>query len=169
MDAGRGSSVDAASYLDALYAAHYLAMVRLAVQLVDDPETAEDVVQDVFAALQSRAEPPDDPPRYLRSSVLNRCRSALRRRRVARAFLLARPGSAEPADERSLRDAEHHRVLAAVDRLPRRQREVVILHYYEDLAIAEIAATLGISPGAVSSSLSRALANLHSTVGDTDA
>lgn len=147
-----------------LYAQHYLALVRLALHLVDDLESAEDVVQDVFAALRTV---PDDPSRYLQRAVLNRARSALRRRRVARAFLTrtAPPAEVEPADGDLLRAERRRAVLAAVDRLPRRQREVVVLRFYSDLGVGEIAELLDVSPGAVSSSLSRALDRLHAGLG----
>lgn len=150
-----------------LYARHYVALVRLAVQLVDDLETAEDVVQDVFAAWPANSSPAE-PQRYLRSAVVNRSRSALRRRKTVRAFgrqLTAVP-SAEPADTKLLRSERSRIVLALIDRLPRRQREVVILRYYEDLAISDIAAVLGIRASAVSTSLSRALATLAALLGE---
>jgi RNA polymerase sigma factor (sigma-70 family) len=150
-----------------LYARHYLALVRLAVQLVDDLETAEDVVQDVFAAWPANSSP-EDPLRYLRSAVVNRSRSALRRRRTARAFgrqpTVLRPG--EPADMDLLRNERQRALLAHIDRLPRRQREVVILRYYEDLAISDIAAVLDIRASAVSTSLSRALTTLADLLGE---
>jgi RNA polymerase sigma factor (sigma-70 family) len=150
-----------------LYADHYLALVRLAVQLVDDLETAEDVVLDVFASWPADSSP-DDALRYLRAAVMNRSRSALRRRRTARAFGRhpAVKLSAEPADAELLRSERSRVVLADIDRLPRRQREVVILRYHEDLAIGEIAAVLGIRASAVPTSLSRARATLATLLGD---
>src|SRR5437773_12136807 len=75
--------------VQALYERHYLSLVRLALHLVDELEAAEDVVQDVFAALSGK-ELPRDPVRYLQRAVVNRARSVLRRRRVARAFLTRR-------------------------------------------------------------------------------
>jgi RNA polymerase sigma factor (sigma-70 family) len=57
-------------------------------------------------------------------------------------------------------------MLAALSRLPRRQKEVIVLRYYEDMPIATIADILRIKPGAVSSSLVRALNNLSSQLGD---
>lgn len=152
--------------LEALYAAHYLALVRLAVHLVDDLESAEDVVQDVFAGL--RGLPPEgDARRYLQVAVLNRARSALRRRKVARAFgaRAIRLDDAEAADEPALRTERRQHVLAAVDRLPRRQREAVVLRYYEDLRVTDIADLLGVRVGAVSSALSRALTTLAVEIG----
>jgi RNA polymerase sigma factor (sigma-70 family) len=149
--------------VESLYDRHYLALVRLARNLVDDLDSAEDVVQDVFAGLKQL---PDDPLSYLRVAVVNRARSALRRRKVARAFLLrsGRPDDAEAADADVLR----RRLLTLIDRLPQRQREVVVLRYYEDLAVADIARVLRISPGAVSSSLARALDTLETRIGDRD-
>lgn len=151
-----------------LFRQHYLALVRLAIRLVDDQDTAEDLVQDVFAALARRPAPVDDPHAYLRGAVLNRARSVLRRRRVARVFAATRTvrPDDEPADATSLRGAERSRMLAAIAGLPRRQREVVVLRYYEDLPVAEIAAVLGTSPGAVSSALNRAHAALASILED---
>lgn len=150
-----------------LYEAHYVSLARLALQLVGDPETAEDVVQDVFTALQRRGDPAvlDDPRRYLNTAVVNRSRSALRRRRVARAFRADRAAAVEAADATSLRAAEHARVLRALDRLPRRQREVLVLRYFRDLSVTEIAAVLGISASAVSTSLSRGLKTLPTHLG----
>jgi DNA-directed RNA polymerase specialized sigma24 family protein len=80
----------------ALYERHYLSLVRLALHLVDDLGSAEDVVQDVFAALPANGLP-RDPVRYLQRAVVNRARSVLRRRRVARTFL-ARPHSLDDAE-----------------------------------------------------------------------
>jgi RNA polymerase sigma factor (sigma-70 family) len=152
----------------ALFEANYLALVRLAMRLVDDQNSAEDLVQDVFAALSRRPVRIDDPPAYLRRAVVNRSRSVLRRRGVARAFLRDHAGKhagepvAEPADGPALRDAARASMLAAIATLPRRQREVVVLHYYEDLPVAQIAALLRVSPGVVSSALHRAHSRLAS-------
>jgi RNA polymerase sigma factor (sigma-70 family) len=150
----------------ALYARHYLGLVRLARQLVDDLESAEDVVQDVFAALAGKPLP-RDPLRYLRTGVVNRSRSVLRRRRTARTHAhraVDVVGAADPADAGLLRSESDRTVLAAVASLPRRQREVVVLRFYEDLSVAEVAAVLGIRAGAVTASLRRALATLTATL-----
>src|SRR5690349_19040128 len=80
---------DADAAVAAPFRTHRLQMVRLALLLVDDRETAEDVVQDAFAALHRRwaaiAEP-DASIGYLRTSVVNGARSVLRRRRTARGY-----------------------------------------------------------------------------------
>lgn len=143
-----------------LFRAHYRDLVRLAVQLVDDRASAEDVVQDVFAALQRRPRHLDEPQAYLRLAVVNRSRSTLRRRRTARLFSPPRAAHDEPADEASLRHEAHEQMLRAVRRLPARQREVIALRFYEDLSVTEVAQLLGITTGAVASSVHRALSSL---------
>lgn len=162
-----GAPLVAATDVPALFETHYLALVRLAMRLVDDQDTAEDLVQDVFAALPAHV---DDPPRYLRTAVVNRARSALRRRKVVRAFLARgqRVADMESADTPSLQRAEREQMLAAIARLPQRQREVVVLRYYEDLGVAEIASVLNTSPGSVSSALSRAMTALAAVIGADD-
>lgn len=158
---------DPVSDYASLHERYYLPLVRLAAQLVDDLDTAEDVVQDVFVALSGQGMP-DDPLRYLRTAVVNRARSTLRRRRTARSYLrsvrLVEVIDVS-ADEPLLRSESGQRLLALVDTLPSRQREVVVLRYYEDLAVAEIAVVLGVSPGAVSSALGRALETLTIRLG----
>jgi RNA polymerase sigma-70 factor (sigma-E family) len=141
-----------------LFRTERLGLVRLAMLLVDDRETAEDVVQDAFAALHRRwsglkSEAAAVP--YLRSCVVNGARSVLRRRRTVRSRWLEPPGTADPSDSSLLLAAEHEAVLAALRRLPERQREVIVLRYWSELPEADIAAALGISVGAVKSSASR--------------
>ncbi|GLV96731.1 SigE family RNA polymerase sigma factor [Streptomyces lavendulae] len=144
-----------------LYHAHRLAMVRLAVLLVDDLGTAEDVVQDAFTALYRRygeeITEVDNALGYLRTAVVNTSRSVLRRRRTARAWIP--PVTADvPSAEASVVLGEAHReVLAALRGLTPRRRQVLVLRYWADLSEAEIAETLGISRGAVKSNASRAL------------
>lgn len=143
-----------------LYTAHRLALVRLAVLLVDDLPTAEDVVHDVFAGLATRRAQLRDPSAalaYLRTGVVNRCRSQLRRRRTARAYVPPRAAPVPGPEVDALRREDHREVMAALARLAPRQREVVVLRYWSELSEAEIADTLGISRGAVKSTASRAL------------
>ncbi len=146
--------------VERLYRTHGLSMIRLAMLLVDDRETAEDVTQESFAALYRRwGDLADETAAlgYLRTSVVNGSRSVLRRRRTVRRHGL-RPDdavTAEPADSRVLLADEHRAVLTALRRLPERQREVIVLRYWSDLTESQVAATLGVSIGAVKSSASR--------------
>jgi RNA polymerase sigma-70 factor (sigma-E family) len=150
--------------ISALYAANRLSLVRLALFLVDDTASAEDVVQEAFLGLQrnlSMIRDPDAALGYVRRSTINAARSALRGRRNVRSILaLAEPESAEPADTAALLAAEHAGVLAAVRQLPRRDQEVLALRYWSELSEAEIADALGVSRGTVKSTASRALAKL---------
>ncbi len=146
--------------LTELYAAHRLGLVRLAVLLVDDLPTAEDVVQDVFARYVARQHELRDGSAalaYLRTSVVNGCRSTLRRRRTARGYAPPREPEPPGPDSRLLLAEEHQELLAALDTLAPRQREVLVLRYWSGLSEREIASTLGISRGSVKSTASRAV------------
>jgi RNA polymerase sigma-70 factor (sigma-E family) len=154
--------------LEQLYAARYRRLVRLAVLLVRDQETAEEVVQDAFVAMHARWRRLEDPDRalaYLRQVVVNGSRSVLRHRGVrsrhagAEAPTYAEVGPG--ADAGALAGERRRVVLDALQRLPRRQREVLTLRYYLDLDEAAIAETLGISRGAVKSHASRGAAALR--------
>lgn len=159
-------SEDADAAIENLYVAHWDQLVRLSVLLVRDQGQAEEVVQDAFVALHrrwSRLDDPDRAPAYLRQTVVNRSRSALRHRGVVQRHL-ARQHHVETvpgADEPVLADTRRRTVLDALQRLPRRQREVLALRYYLDLSEADIAETLGISKGAVKSHASRGAAALR--------
>jgi RNA polymerase sigma-70 factor (sigma-E family) len=145
-----------------LYQLHVLGLTRLGVVMLGDRAAAEDVVQDAFCGLYTHWRRLSDPAKalpYLRSSVLNGCRN--QRRRWGRAGRA--PGgweSAESAESSVLLAEEHREVLAALQRLPARQREALVLRFYLELAEPEIAQTMGISQGTVKSTTSRALAAL---------
>ncbi|MGZ9935430.1 RNA polymerase sigma factor [Streptomyces sp. NC-S4] len=144
-----------------LYHAHRLRMVRLAVLLVDDLATAEDVVQDAFTALYRRhgeqITEVDNALGYLRTAVVNTSRSVLRRRRTVRAWTPPAAADIPSAEDHVVLDEAHREVLAALGRLTPRRRQVLVLRYWAELSEAEIAATLGISRGAVKSNASRGL------------
>ncbi len=167
------SRLAARSAVAELFRDHHGELVRLAVLMVGDLPTAEDVVQDVYARLHSRAREPQDPLPYVRAAVLNGCRSALRRRGIARRAGLLHHASQR--DDVALASAEsevivsedRRAVLAALARLPRRRREVLVLRYYLGLSEAEIAAVLQISPGTVKSTAARGLAALALDLGET--
>jgi RNA polymerase sigma-70 factor (sigma-E family) len=150
--------------VDELYREHALAMVRLALLLTGDRATAEDVVQDAFLGLYrgwSRLRDTDSAVGYLRTAVINGCRSVHRsRRRLWPHAELDRDPPVWSAEAAVIDSEERRAVLAAVARLPRRQREILALRFYLDLPDAEIAATLKISRGTVSSTVSRAVATL---------
>jgi RNA polymerase sigma-70 factor (sigma-E family) len=147
-----------------LYRAHYGALVRLAALLVHDVATAEEVVQESFVAMTGgfrRLRDSDKALSYLRQSVVNRARSVLRHRMVVDRNA-PKPTPDEPSAEHgAIARLERSAVIAALHELPGRQREALVLRYYGDLSEAQIAATMGISRGAVKSHTSRAIAALR--------
>jgi RNA polymerase sigma-70 factor (sigma-E family) len=165
LDAGTGGSVAT------LFREHHGELVRLAVLMVGDLPTAEDVVQDVYASMYSRRSQiaaRDTILPYVRAAVLNGCRSVLRRRVIARRVGAARRDEppAKSAESQVILSEDRRQVLAALARLPRRRREVLVLRYYLDLSEAEIAAVLRISPGTVKSTAARGLAALARDLGE---
>lgn len=155
-------------WLVELYRSEYRSLVRLATLLVDDRGAAEELVQDSFvAAARARARSElrdvDAAPAYLRSAVLNRSRSLLRKRVVRHRHLrsVEAPPTEPGADAPALAGEETRRVLAALDRLPARQRAVLVLRYYGDLSEAEIADALGIARGSVKTHAHRGLRALE--------
>jgi RNA polymerase sigma-70 factor (ECF subfamily) len=148
--------------LRAAYAAEYARLVGLARLLVDRREDAEEVVQEAFArtwAALGRVRG-DDPLPYVRRAVVNLARGRLRRRRTAAAHRPDRTVDAESAESAAARGATGRAVLARLGSLPRRQRECVVLRFYADLTVPEIARVLGVADGSVKSHLHRALAAL---------
>jgi len=163
-----GAQLDADTAVEQLHAGHYRQLVRLAVLLVRDKETAEEVVQDAFVAMHarwSRLHDPDNAVAYLRQTVVNRSRSALRHRGVVERHRPTSAPDAPGADEAVLAADRRRQVLDALARLSDRQREVLTLRYFLDLSEHEIATTLGISPGSVKSHASRGAAALRQLLG----
>jgi RNA polymerase sigma-70 factor (sigma-E family) len=156
-----------AEAVTALYQAHALGLIRLAVVMLGDRAAAEDVVQEAFCGLYRRWHGLSDPGKalsYVRSSVINGCRSVLRRRRRQASLAGDPPG--ESAEARALVGEEHRQVLTAIRSLPARQREALVLRFYLDLDEEEIAASMRISRGTVKSTTSRALAALGRMLGE---
>jgi RNA polymerase sigma-70 factor (sigma-E family) len=153
---------DAEAAIGALYQAHALGLIRLAYVILGDRPAAEDVVQEAFCGLYRHWEHLADPARalfYVRSAVLNGSRSALRRR-VARRALVTFQRPTVSAEASVLSGEERQEVMEAVRRLPARQREVLVLRFYLDLADDEIAKVMGIGPSTVRSAAARALNTL---------
>jgi RNA polymerase sigma factor (sigma-70 family) len=161
--AGLPVSESAQDLVSRLFRAHGVALVRTAVLLLGDQASAEDVVQDVFARLQrtpGRLSAIDNHVSYLRKAVINGCRSAHRSRLRARLLRVPHEPPVWSAEAAMLAGEDRRAVLAAVARLTCRQREVLVLRYYAELADHEIAAALQVSRGTVSSTMSRALGAL---------
>lgn len=136
-----------------LYRATRDRMVRVAFMMTGSTEVAEDVVQDAFVQLYARFDRLAEPAPYLYRTVVNGC---LARRRHGRVV--------ERLQHLTLQDAtvalEIDETWSALTRLPPRRRAAVVLRYYADLPVAEIATILDCRPGTVKSMLHRALAEL---------
>ena len=146
-----------------LFRDHGLAMLRVALLLVGDRASAEDVVQDAFIGLHRalpRLQEPAKAAGYLRVAVVNGSRSVLRTRRRAALRRVQHEPPVWSAESAVMADEDRRAVLAAVARLPRRPREVLALRYYLDLTDQQIAEALGVSRSTVSSTATRALAAL---------
>ncbi len=150
--------------LDALFALHYADLVRLAHLLVDDRDSAEDVVMDAFVGLSRRwstLRDVDLAEHYLRRAVVNGSRSRLRHLLVVRR---RDPGSRMQVDgsveEQVVSADERDTVVTRLRQLPPRQRQVLVLRYYLGLSEAEIATELEIRRGSVKTHASRGLAAL---------
>ena len=169
----RSATWDADDAVTQLYAAHYRSLVRLAALLLRDIGAAEEVTQDAFVAMHGawrRLRDRDDPDKalaYLRRSVVNGARSALRHRKVVEKHAPRPAPDGASAEHGALLAVEHAEVMAALRRLPERQREVLVLRYYLDLSEAGIADALGISRGAVKSHASRGIAALRTSLETT--
>jgi RNA polymerase sigma-70 factor (sigma-E family) len=161
----RSQGADARAAVTDLYQAHAVGLIRLAIVMLGDRPAAEDVVQEAFAGLYRRWNHLSGPDRalgYVRASVLNGCRDRLRARVRDERLAAAGPNwpAAPSAEQAVLIGEEHAAVLAALRRLPDRQREALVLRFYLDLSEPEIAASMGIGKGTVKSTTSRALAAL---------
>lgn len=161
------AELDADRAVTQLYHLHYTSLVRLAMLLVRDVATAEEVVQDSFIAMHDgwrRLRDADKALSYLRQSVVNRARSVLRHRVVVDKNAPKPAPDMPSAEHAALAALERSAVVSALRELPARQREVVVLRYYADLSESQIAHAMGISRGAVKSHTSRAMAALRSVL-----
>lgn len=151
----RDARVESVSF-DDFFVVEHEAMVRLATSLVDTRERAEEIVQDAFEKTLLAWQRLDEPGAYLRASVVNGCRSELRRRRVTRKH-------AHP-ERPSVVAAEDAYLLDALSKLTPQRRIAITLRFYADLPEAEIARLMNVRLGTVKSLVSRGLTDLRKVV-----
>jgi RNA polymerase sigma-70 factor (sigma-E family) len=147
-----------------IYQTQYKSLVRLALLLVHDVPTAEEVVQDAFEAMHKasrRLRETEKALSYLRQSVVNKSRSVLRHRTVVDKNAPKPAPDMPSAELGAIAAIERSEVISALRTLPDRQREALVLRYYADLSEAEIAGTMGISRGAVKSHTARGMSALR--------
>ena len=151
-------------WLGVLFREQATALVRLARFFVDNRDAAEDIVQEAFIRLARSAHQIQERDRaaaYLRSIVLNLARDHNRRGLVS--LRHRPPGDPAPASVEELVAvrADQQRVVAALRELPLRQRDCLVLRYYLELGVPDIAATLGLSTNSVKTHLQRGLRALE--------
>jgi RNA polymerase sigma-70 factor (sigma-E family) len=149
----------------AFYRAECRTLVGMLWAFVGDRPTAEDIAHDAFVKVQARwgrLSNPASAPAYLRATAFNLARSRLRHRLVVMRHRPERTPPAASAEDRVLLRAERREVAAALATLPVRQRECVVLRFYDELTEAEIASILRISTSSVKTHLTRAMVGLES-------
>ena len=139
-------------------------LLRFAAVLTGDRQLAEDVLQDVLIRANARWDkigPMDHRRAYVRRMIVNEYLSWRRR-----SWRSVPAGTAEEVSDARTPDigaavVERHALLAELARLPRRQRAVIVLRYYEGLSDSEVARVLGCRPATVRGYTARALAALR--------
>jgi RNA polymerase sigma-70 factor (sigma-E family) len=148
----------------ALFQEHARSLVRLARLFADDRNAAEDIVQEAFLRLRRsfhRIESPARTAAYLRSIVLNLARDHNRRGLMSLRHHMPEEESRLSAEDRIVIREDQQEVIDALQALPLRQRDCLVLRYYSDLSIPDIAMTLGISVNSVKTHLQRGMAVLE--------
>lgn len=140
------------------------ALLRMAALLTSDPRIAEDVYQETLHRLARRWPDVDNPRAFCRrvmhNIVIDQARARQRRPRelgLSQAFDSSDPRSGDAAAAVELRPV----LFAALDTLTAQQRAIVVLRYFDDRSENEVADILGVSPGTVKSTASRAVAQLR--------
>lgn len=159
--------IDPDALVAQMFSEEAASLVRLAQVFCDDRNAAEDLVQEAFIRLHRSAGSIRDrsrAPAFLRSIVINLARDHNRRGLMSLRHRASTEPPAPPIepDERTVRHDEDDEVLAALRTLPDRQRACLVLHYYEELSIGEVAEILRISANSVKTHCRRGLAALES-------
>jgi RNA polymerase sigma factor (sigma-70 family) len=138
-----------------VYRDHRVGLLRLAYLLTSSREQAEDLVQQAFVAAYDRWSSIEQPVPYLKRAIVNMANDG--HRRSARDRLFGMRMRVEPVTEQP----EVDEAWAHIQRLPYRQRAVVVLHYYGDLPLNQIADILSRPAATIRSDLRRALDRLR--------
>jgi RNA polymerase sigma factor (sigma-70 family) len=162
--AAQATVAEVDSLVRRLFAEEGRSLVRLVRLFVDDRNAAEDLVQEGFIRLARSAHRIQDPDRaaaYLRSIVLNLARDHNRRGLVSLRHQLPFDDVEASTEDRLDLEADQQRVIEALRGLPPRQRDCLVLRYYNELGIDAIASTLGLSRNSVKTHLQRGLAAME--------
>ncbi len=151
-----------------VYAAHHAEALRLAYLLCGDPHRAEDAVADAFVKVYRRWQTHkiDTPRAYIRRAVVNEVNSKFRRLALERREAAKRSGDERGAHAPDDHVADTELMIAALSRLPARQRSAIVLRYYLDLPERDTADAMGVSVGTVKSTVSRGLERMRRLMGE---
>jgi RNA polymerase sigma factor (sigma-70 family) len=158
------TEADVDAFVAAMFHQHGRGLVRMVRLLVDDRNAAEDLVQEGFIRLARSARRIDDERKaaaYLRSIVLNLARDHNRRGLVSLRHQLPLDGARASVEDEIVLTEEHQAVVDALRDLAPRQRDCLMLRYYDELGIDEIADTLGVSRNSVKTHLGRGMRALE--------
>jgi RNA polymerase sigma factor (sigma-70 family) len=159
MAALRRETRESSDSVDELFRSRWGPSVRLATALTGERAVAEELVQEAFLEVSKRWADIDNPGGYLRTVLVNRCRNHHRRVELGRRRV-------PPPPPLAVDEPELDEMWTALAGLSPRRRTALVLRYYEDLPIAEIARLIGCRPGTVSSLLHRGLADLRKVIDD---
>lgn len=146
-----------------LYAQYADDVLRMAYFYLADRHKAEDICQDVFVKLFTHLQEiePGREKAWLLRVTVNACRDTWRSAWLRRVVLGAPSLEIIPAQEDSFEQREEKAaVLRAVHKLPAPFREIILLYYYQEMSISQIAQMLDLPEGTVSSRLSRGRSKL---------
>ena len=155
---------DDPAYFARLYDQYATDVLRVCYFYLSDREKAEDVCQDVFVRLMT-THPLLQPGReksWLLKVALNRCRDLWRGAWLKRVILGGPTFELIPAPDEFSRRVDQQAMMSAINQLPATFKEVILLHYYQGMNIAEIAQMLELPEGTISSRLRRGRKKLES-------
>lgn len=142
---------------------HYAGLAGWVAAMTGDPDLGREIAAESFTRLLGRWRRVDDPRGFLYVVATNLVRDHWRREgrrvRATTRLRMERRQDVVPARDNAVRDL--------VDRLPERYREIVLLHYYADLTVADCARAVGRPEGTVKRELAEARAVLHRSLEET--
>jgi RNA polymerase sigma factor (sigma-70 family) len=139
------------------YRQEWTGAVRLAWLLTGDRWAAEDLAQDAFVAMSNLGHV-QNPQAYLRTALVNASRSRFRRLAVERRY------RADPTPEAL--EPEFDDLLVAIRKISERQRTALVLRYYADLSVEQVAMTMGCPFATAKSLIHRGLVHLRKELTD---
>lgn len=148
--------------IDSLFRSFYRPLCLYASRFMLDSEAVEDLVQDVFIAYWNRLQDgmpvPSSPKSYLYRSVHNKCLDTLRKTDASRIEGVGYDVVDEEAEDRSFIWAK---LWTAIDKLPEKRREILLMNKRDGMTYSEIASQLGISENTVHAHIAKALKTLR--------